>query len=406
MPALSRCCVLLASAALCAAPTASAHDLAFVSERDGNAEIHAIAADGTGERNLTNDPAADEAPAWSPDGASIAFVRGFADEADVWVMAADGSAQRRLTSEAGPDRSPDWSPDGRRIVFVSHRSGAADLHVMQADGTGVTRITGSGTAAAPAWSPDGSRIAYWREDTSRVHVVGADGSGDRAVGGGDQPDVDPAWAPDGTRLAFATLRDPRTDLDVFSMGADGSAPAPLATSPGRDIEPAWAADGRIAFASDRDGGFDIWTMAADGSGQRKLTSAPGDDVTPDWRPVTPSFTGTLPEAGGSITVGPVPPPPGVRRSPATRAAGGTVRLTMRRSSVVVRGRRLVVTLRFELSAPASGTFRVHHRGRVVVSRLHRGRRGANRVTLTRRIGARSRWTGTYRLSVVNLRRRG
>ena len=47
-------------------------------------------ADGTGQQNLTRNPARDVAPAWSPDGRRIAFVRNF----EVYVMNADGTGQQ------------------------------------------------------------------------------------------------------------------------------------------------------------------------------------------------------------------------------------------------------------------------------------------------------------------------
>jgi Tol biopolymer transport system component len=402
---LASCCVTVFLA--CGSP-AVAQELAFVSERDGeSSEIYAIGVDGTGERNLSRNPAPDEAPAWSPDGTQIAFARGFGSDADVWVMNPDGGGQRRLTSADGADRAPDWSPDGRRIVFASERSTGSELYVMNADGTGVTQLTDTGgAAAAPAWSPDGSRIAYWREDVAQVWGVGADGRGDRAVSAdGARADRDPAWSPDGRRLAFSAM-DSSGSSDLLTSAADGSGAAPLASTPAREIDADWSPDG-IAFSSDRAGDLDVWTTAADGSGARRVTTHAGDDTAPAWRPRPESFTGALPGPGGSITVGaPAPPaaaPPSTRRAAARTP--GFVRLTMRGSSVALRGKRLVVTLRFSLSAPASGTFRVHHRGRIVMRTLHRGRRGANVVRLTRRVHDARRWNGRYRLSVVNLRRR-
>ena len=54
---------------------------------------------------------------------------------------ADGSNPVNLTNNPADDRSPTWSPDGRRIAFVSDRDGNHEIYVMNADGTGQTRLT-------------------------------------------------------------------------------------------------------------------------------------------------------------------------------------------------------------------------------------------------------------------------
>src|SRR4029077_19255701 len=77
--------------------------IAFVSKRDGNWEVYAMNADGSGQRNLTRNAAFDNSPAWSPDGQEIIFVRGQCRYAVVYVMNADGSGQRRLTEPARDD---------------------------------------------------------------------------------------------------------------------------------------------------------------------------------------------------------------------------------------------------------------------------------------------------------------
>jgi len=73
---------LALSAAACAdgvpSPSRSADGslaarIAFVSDRSGNHEIYLMNADGTDVRRLTDDPAFDSAPSWSPDGAAISF---------------------------------------------------------------------------------------------------------------------------------------------------------------------------------------------------------------------------------------------------------------------------------------------------------------------------------------------
>ena len=48
--------------------------IAFVTARDMNDEIYIMDADGSNKQRLTNNPASDRLPAWSPDGTHIAFM--------------------------------------------------------------------------------------------------------------------------------------------------------------------------------------------------------------------------------------------------------------------------------------------------------------------------------------------
>ena len=126
--------------------------IVFFSDRDGNAEIYVMNADGSSQTNLTNNPAADdEFPAWSPDGSKIAFTSRRDGNAEIYVMNADGSSQTRLTNNPAADYLPAWSPDGSKIAFASSRDGNAEIYVMNADGSSQTRLTNNG---ALDWSPD------------------------------------------------------------------------------------------------------------------------------------------------------------------------------------------------------------------------------------------------------------
>jgi len=117
--------------------------IAFVSERDGNAEIYAIEPDGSGLTRLTHHPAFDGDPAWSPDGQRIAFRSQRDGNNEIYVMNADGTGVRRLTFHPADDLRPAWSPDGQQIAFVSNRDGDSGVYVMDADGSDVRRLADS-----------------------------------------------------------------------------------------------------------------------------------------------------------------------------------------------------------------------------------------------------------------------
>ncbi len=127
--------------------------IAFESDRGGYWGIYVMNADGSNQKNLTNNGAYSSAPAWSPDGSQIAFMRINNGDIGIYVMNADGSNQRDLTTNSAFDVEPAWSPDGSRIAFRSLRDGNAEIYVMNADGSNPTRLTTNPARdAQPAWS--------------------------------------------------------------------------------------------------------------------------------------------------------------------------------------------------------------------------------------------------------------
>ncbi len=153
-------------------------NITFDSDRDGNREIYSMAADGSNQVNLTNNPAEDFDPVWSPDGSQIAFVSNRESEGEgqfIYVMNADGSGVRQLTFENFSDL-PDWSHDGSAITYTSN----GDIYVIKADGSGqsVNLTNTPEFEHNSSWSPDGNLILYTmgENDNQDIYVMNTDGS--------------------------------------------------------------------------------------------------------------------------------------------------------------------------------------------------------------------------------------
>jgi Tol biopolymer transport system component len=275
--------------------------IAFTSDRDGEGDIFVTNADGSGLRRLTDDPAYDGWPTWSPDGTDIAFVSLRSGNPDIYVMDADGGNLRQLTDHPERDIWPEWSPDGTRIAFPSRRDGNFEIYVINVDGSNLRRLTNTSSHEDfPAWSPDGALIAFSRtEGDDGTYIMKADGSDERRLA--DFEALEPAWSPDAGRIAFAS--DHEGFRAIYVVDVDGANLRRLSETRAGENCPDWSPDGtRIVFTSWRDGDGEIILMNADGSEPRRLTDNPYEDEFPAWRPTSPEGGLPTPEWTGPDSV--------------------------------------------------------------------------------------------------------
>lgn len=93
-------------------------------------------ADGFGQLKLTDTAGeANRYPAWSPDGTKLSFHHASTSNTfDIYTMNADGSDERNRTNEGSSYLSSAWFPSGDKIVFERRTGGCLDLYVMNSDG--------------------------------------------------------------------------------------------------------------------------------------------------------------------------------------------------------------------------------------------------------------------------------
>jgi Tol biopolymer transport system component/DNA-binding winged helix-turn-helix (wHTH) protein len=323
--------------------------IAFVwnGEKENNTDIYVKMIGAETPLRLTTDPAADNNPAWSPDGRYIAFMRQTSAIGGVFLVPALGGAERKLadvfpyrpvisgntlsyspdgrslvlpdkhtqaepfsifslTVETGDKRKitspppgsfgdfyPAFSPDQKLLAFVRSESiAAADIYLMPASGGEPTRLTfDHSSIRGLSWTSDGREIVFAsrrRGSTYNLWKVAATGGEPAQLMTNERDAFSPTISREQSRLAYTQSL---TDGNIwrFTMprfrGVNES-PVKLVFSTQEDSSPNFSPDGKqIAFASRRSGSFEIWVCGFDGSNPRQLTNIGGPLTgTPRWSP--------------------------------------------------------------------------------------------------------------------------
>jgi dipeptidyl aminopeptidase/acylaminoacyl peptidase len=150
-------------------------------------ELWVMNADGSEPHRVGDLPVASFS--WSPDGSRLVVAGTSLDHdryrSDLFVMDADGTGVERLTDDGG-SWAPAWSPDGISIAFrrwVGEGKGAVGVLTLD-DPSEVTSVWRGGAFDSIAWSPDGSSLLIdpLRDDGACLIVsVGSDGSASTEV---------------------------------------------------------------------------------------------------------------------------------------------------------------------------------------------------------------------------------
>jgi Tol biopolymer transport system component/DNA-binding winged helix-turn-helix (wHTH) protein len=263
--------------------------MAYIMPNGEESHLVVANADGTNKRTLATRRQPEffreywNAPAWSPDGETIACQVRLNDERGqyetvIGVSVADGS-QAPLTSKRwNHTGQPAWLADGTGVLVTANESATTPAqvwHISLKKGE-ATRVTNDlNNYSDLSLTRDSSQLAavqthavssIWvapEADAGRAKQIASDAGWIEEL----------AWISDG-RIVYRS--NAGGTPEIWVMNADGSNPKQLTTgaraSRGISVSP----DGRyIFFASDRSGRFNIWRVNMDGSDLKQLTS--GED---------------------------------------------------------------------------------------------------------------------------------
>ncbi len=179
------------------------------------------------------------APAFSPDGGTLAVTLTIDGISQIYLVDASGSGSpRRLTRSSAIDTEPTFSPDGRTIAFTSDRGGSPQIYTVPVGGGEPQRLTfDSSYNVSPAFSPDGKSLTYIRRDEGRFVVASMDLASRQSLTlSQGSYDESPSFAPNGKLILYASETGNRGTLGTVS--SDGQTRQRLSAN-GDAREPAW-----------------------------------------------------------------------------------------------------------------------------------------------------------------------
>lgn len=241
-------------------------------------------------RRLTDDPAEDILPRYTPDGRAVVFSSRRTGEWQIFEVDAKGGPARRLRRNSHREWQADPSPDGRRLAFLSDADGAESLWVQARDAE-ARRLVRHGARARlgnPNWSPDGGRIVFSSSrgmPGHRSYVVDVATGEERRISPLASGACEPRFSRDGRRVAYVRrqhLTRERSSIVEVELGSGSE--RTLVDWPALNYDPVYSPDGaELAFASTVAGEFAVYRLRLGDRRSWRVTHG-GAARHPDYRP--------------------------------------------------------------------------------------------------------------------------
>jgi len=261
--------------------------IAFVQVQGKIKEIYVSDFDGSNPVAVTRDQGLNLSPAWSSDGAQLAYVSFKEGNAKIYVANVTDGSQRLLCGYPGINIAPAWKPGSRELAVTLSKGGNPDIYLVSSTGEVIQRLVQSWAInVSPSWSPEGRRLAYVSNETGnpQIYILDLSTGQKRRISFSGSYSTSPSWSPKGDWIAYNAVVGGHHN--IMMVRPDGGDVRQMTHGEGDNESPTWSPDGRmIAFSSTRQGGSPaIWVLLTNGTGTRRLTHLGGGQELPDWSP--------------------------------------------------------------------------------------------------------------------------
>lgn len=221
----------------------------------------------------------------SPDGGKIAYVSDENTNPDIFVKGVNSKMVAQETDNPAADEFPAFSPDGNMLAFASKRNGTWDVYLMYLSGGKAPRqlTTGRNDKLSPTWSPGGKKIAYGRRSPTgspEIWIYDLEKGTFSFLTIGENP----AYSPASNLIVFQRLNN-KGFFSIWAADDGGAEEVNIITSNTEGyFSPSWSHDGaKIVFIS---GGKPIVGGKGQASPERAAKTAKGENAVEDTFDIT------------------------------------------------------------------------------------------------------------------------
>ncbi len=260
--------------------------VAYVTRSGGSYTLSASTLDHRPPRTVISDTEVITTPAWSPDGASIAFTSYRNGTGDLYLYSFAGSSARRIVT-GGVNTSPAWAPGSGYIAFTRSVAGNSDLYRYDMATSDLLRLTTRGSIETSAsFSPTGQQLIFTSDRVGypQLYTMDAAGGTSQRAGFSHGYCDSPSWSPTGDRIAYCARVG--GNFHIFVMNSDGTDVRQVTTYGTLNEDPVWSPTGRhLAFSSDKDGTRSIYLLELNKLTLHRLTTG-SESYCAAWSPVS------------------------------------------------------------------------------------------------------------------------